>query len=44
MADHKHGSMDISVQEKTYENFWKVTIRSAIFIGIALVVLAILGA
>ena len=25
MAEHKHGSMDTSVQEKTYEGFIKAT-------------------
>jgi len=27
MAEHKHGAMDISVQEKTYAGFIKATIR-----------------
>lgn len=41
MADHQHGSMDISVQEKTFDGFIKWTIRVAtISIGV-LVFLAI---
>lgn len=30
MADHKHGSMDISVQEKTFEGFIKWMVRGAV--------------
>lgn len=41
MADHKHGEMDISVQEKTFEGFlkWSVYVGAAsIFILIILAV------
>ncbi|MGH1370080.1 MAG: aa3-type cytochrome c oxidase subunit IV [Maritimibacter sp.] len=44
MSDYKHGSMDTSVQEKTFENFGKMVTRSSIAIIIALVFLALVGA
>lgn len=35
MAEHKHGSMDIKVQEKTFEGFIRmVTWGAAISIGV----------
>ncbi|WP_293441633.1 aa3-type cytochrome c oxidase subunit IV [Planktotalea sp.] len=35
MSDHKHGSMDTSVQEKTFEGFMKyVTWGAVVSIGI----------
>ena len=35
MADHKHGEMDIQVQEKTFDGFIKASARVAMFsIGI----------
>ncbi len=37
MADHKHGEMDISVQEKTFDGFMKYVTWGAI-ISIALLV------
>lgn len=37
MAEHKHGSMDITTQEKTFEGFINFTIR-AIVVIIALVI------
>ncbi|CUH67562.1 MAG: aa3-type cytochrome c oxidase subunit IV [Pseudomonadota bacterium] len=42
MAEHKHGEMDIEVQEKTYEGFinftkWSVVAIIAILIFMALV-------
>ena len=41
MAEHKHGSMDITTQEKTFEGFVKWSIRvAAVSIGI-LIFLAI---
>ncbi|HBM61541.1 aa3-type cytochrome c oxidase subunit IV [Salipiger marinus] len=37
MAEHKHGSMDISAQEKTFEGFVKFSMRTVIVvIGILL--------
>jgi hypothetical protein len=44
MAEHKHGTMDIRVQEKTFEGFMKVTARSVGVILVLLVILAIFGA
>ncbi len=44
MAEHKHGSMDTRVQEKTFEGFMKITARSIVVIFVILVVLAIFGA
>ena len=45
MADqeHKHGEMDISVQEKTFEGFWNFTVRSVIVILVSLVLLALIN-
>ena len=44
MADYKHGSMDIRVQEKTFEGFVKATTRAVGVILVLLVILAIFGA
>lgn len=44
MAEHEHGTMDITVQEKTFEGFVKFTIRSVIAIIVVLILLAIVGA
>ena len=44
MADHEHGTMNIRVHEKTYENFIKFTTRSVIVILFLVVILAIFGA
>ena len=44
MADHKHGEMNITEQEKTFEGFIKVTVwTTAISIGI-LIFLALVAA
>ena len=43
MAEHKIGTMDTKVQEKTYEGFVKFTIRSVIAILVFLVFLALVG-
>lgn len=43
MAEHEHGSMDISVQEKTFDGFVKITIRTTIVIIVALVLLALIN-
>lgn len=43
MAKHEHGSMDISVQEKTYDQFIKISIRTTVAIIVALVLLAIVN-
>ena len=44
MADHKHGSMDISVQEKTFAGFISFTIRTVVVILVAVVLLAMFNA
>ena len=41
MAEHKHGSMDITVQEKTFEGFIKFTIRACIVIVCIVIFLAL---
>ncbi len=44
MAEHKHGDMDISVQEKTFDGFITLVTRTAIGIIVFLIFLAIVGA
>ena len=41
MADHKHGDMDIKVQEKTFDGFMNFTQWSVIIILALLVLMAI---
>ncbi len=41
MAEYKHGSMDVDVQEKTFEGFVSFVGRGVIFILILLVLMAI---
>ncbi len=41
--DHEHGTMDIEVQEKSFEGFVKFTTYSVIGILVFLVFLAIVG-
>jgi len=45
MADqeHKHGSMDIEVQEKTFEGFMKFTTYAVIGIIVFLILLAMIN-
>lgn len=43
MAEHKHGEMDISVQEKTFDGFIKMATRGSIIIIVALVLLALIN-
>lgn len=43
MAEHKHGSMDTSAQEKAFDGFIKITTRSTIVIIVALILLAIVN-
>ncbi|MFN2323899.1 MAG: aa3-type cytochrome c oxidase subunit IV [Trueperaceae bacterium] len=42
--EHKHGEMDIEVQEKTFEGFVKFATWSVVGIVVFLIFLAILGA
>lgn len=44
MAEHKHGDMDITTQEKTFEGFVTFTIRTVIVIIVALILLALINA
>lgn len=41
MAEHKHGSMDTSAQEKTFEGFINATVRVTVVILVVAVLLAI---
>jgi len=43
MAEHKHGTMDITTQEKTFDGFVKITTRMAIAIIVALILLALIN-
>jgi len=43
MADHKHGEMDIQVQEKTFEGFMSMVTKGTIMIIVALILLALIG-
>ncbi|SMH41054.1 aa3-type cytochrome c oxidase subunit IV [Maritimibacter sp. HL-12] len=44
MAEHKHGTMDTRVQEKTFEGFIKVTVRSVMVILVLVVLMALFNA
>lgn len=44
MAEHKHGEMDITVQEKTFDGFVTFTIRTVIVIIAAVILLALVNA
>lgn len=43
MSDHKHGEMDISVQEKTFAGFIKVGTWGAIIAILVLIIAGIFG-
>jgi hypothetical protein len=43
MAEHKHGSMDITTQEKTFENFMSWTVRTTIALLVLAVFLALVA-
>lgn len=43
MAEHKHGSMNIDVQEKTFSGFIKFTTNTVIVILVAVVLLAMIN-
>ncbi len=43
MAEHKHGEMDITVQEKTFEGFIKWTVWSVVGIIGFLIFLALVN-
>ncbi len=44
MAEHKHGSMNIETQEKTFSGFITFTIRTVIVILVLVVLLAMFNA
>lgn len=43
MAEHDHGNMDITEQERTFEGFVRWTIRTVIAIIVSLVLLGIVN-
>lgn len=43
MADHKHGEMDTTVQEKTFDGFVSMTIKTVVVILVALILLALIN-
>ncbi|MEL6571716.1 MAG: aa3-type cytochrome c oxidase subunit IV [Pseudomonadota bacterium] len=43
MAEHKHGEMDISVQEKTFAGFMTWTARIAIFCILLLIFIGLVN-
>lgn len=43
MAEHEHGTMDYSAQEKTYNGFVKFATRTGIVIIVALIVLTLVN-
>jgi hypothetical protein len=43
MAEHKHGSMDITTQEKTFEGFIKFSVRTTIAIIVLLIFIALVN-
>lgn len=43
MADHKHGSMDIETQEKTFASFMTWVTRTVIAIIVALILLYLIN-
>ena len=44
MAEHKHGEMDITTQEKTFAGFINFTIKTVVVILVLVVLLAIFNA
>jgi hypothetical protein len=43
MAEHKHGEMDTSVQEKTFDGFMNLTTKTAVGIIVLLIFLALVA-
>lgn len=43
MADHKHGEMDTSVQEKTFNGFMSMVTKGTVIIIVALILLAMIN-
>lgn len=44
VAEHKHGEMEISEQEKTFAGFIKFSIWTTVIIIVVLIFLALVGA
>lgn len=44
MAEHKHGSMDITMQERTFDGFVKFITRGAIAAILVLIFVALVNA
>ena len=44
MAEHKHGTMNINAQEKTFDGFISFVTKSVIVILVLVVFLALVGA
>lgn len=44
MAEHKHGSMDITTQQKTFDGFISFTIRTVVVILALVIFLALFNA
>ncbi|MBE0412392.1 aa3-type cytochrome c oxidase subunit IV [Yoonia sp.] len=43
MADHKHGEMDISAQEKTFNTFVSLVAKAVIAVIVVLIFLALVN-
>jgi len=43
MAEYKHGSMDVTEQEKTFEGFTKFVIRTVVVILLLLIFMALVN-
>ncbi len=43
MAEHKHGEMDITTQEKTFEGFMSMTTKAVIALVVFLIFLALIA-
>ncbi len=43
MSDHKHGEMDTSVQENTFNGFMSIVTKIAVIIVVALILLALIN-
>lgn len=43
MAEHKHGEMDITTQEQTFDGFVRLVSRAAVVIIVALILLTLIN-
>ena len=44
MAEHKHGTMDITQNQKTFDGFMRYVVRTSIAVIVVLVLLALFAA